>query len=336
MCNPFDRGQLNSRYRVTHILSSSLHKVHTDVEDFKSWSWWIHKGLIFLVDQSPKSINTFTSQSKRLALLAEFKASLASKCMKIQSFRHQKEKISLLISWVRVWWLLDVIPGTWLRGDQSIAKVYGIGVVPTLCNPLYVFLSHMPTSIFQNSFGMSFLPGVQHMFDSSATTNVLMMGKQTGEEGIVYQAVEYYKPLGSRGGTGIWHRAYESHSELHLKAYKYHRLRHMLFHVHINSRVSTSETLWNETMRHVPFQGIRMGCGIRKSIDWIGRKNSYSRSLNVELSLVRRQLFQLSLSLKAVTLLKSSHLQVAELDDFLRGWPSMISGTVTPAQQHHL
>ena len=76
----------------------------------------------------------------------------------------------------------------------------------------------MPTSIFQKSFGMSFLPGFQRFFGSSATTNVLMMGKQTGEEGIVYQAVEYYKPLGSRGGTGIWHRAYESHSELHLKA----------------------------------------------------------------------------------------------------------------------
>ena len=29
------------------------------------------------------------------------------------------------------------------------------------------------------------------------------MGKQTGEEGIVYQAVEYYKPLGGRGGTGL-------------------------------------------------------------------------------------------------------------------------------------
>lgn len=29
--------------------------LHTDVEDFKSWSWWIPKGLIFLVDQSKYS-----------------------------------------------------------------------------------------------------------------------------------------------------------------------------------------------------------------------------------------------------------------------------------------
>lgn len=75
-------------YRV-NILSSSLHNGKF-FEDFKSWSWRIPKSLIFLVGQSPKKHQKSTSHSKRLALLAEFKAFLASKCMKIQSFRHLK------------------------------------------------------------------------------------------------------------------------------------------------------------------------------------------------------------------------------------------------------
>ena len=165
---------------------------------------------------------------------------------------------------------------------------------------MYLWVS-MPTSMFQNSFGMSCLPGFQHIF--GATTKVLLMGKQTGEEGIVYQAVEYYKPLGGRGGTGIGHRAYESIVSCTFNSLQMPRVAPHAVACSLNSRVScnfrddlfhsSQDGLWNPELVPICFLWNKDDM-ILVSLIWL---NWILRSLNAEHA-VRRWDRSLSLTLK--------------------------------------
>ena len=164
----------------------------------KAWYFWSAS--------RQKSIKNPRIRARDWLFLAEFKAFFASKYMKIQSFRHPKwedlalDQLSwgLMITWYDSWDMVE--------RRSKYSKGYRCWSPQHAIPSMYLWV-RVPTSIFQNSFGMSCLSGVLHVFGA---TKVLIMGKQTGEEGIVYQAVEYYKPLGGRGGTGIGHGAYES------------------------------------------------------------------------------------------------------------------------------
>lgn len=116
ICCPFDPGQLKTEscYRVTDILSSSLHKVNTDVEDFKSWSWCIPKSLIFLVGQSPKKHQKIHVSEQEIGFFwLNSRPSLHQNIWRYKASGIQNEKISLWISWVGVWWLLDIVGHGW-------------------------------------------------------------------------------------------------------------------------------------------------------------------------------------------------------------------------------
>lgn len=163
----------------------------------KAWYFWSAS--------RQKSIKKSTYQSKRLAFSGWIQGLLCIKIYedtKLQASKMRRSRSGsvelgfddYLISW-------DMV-----ERRSKYSKGYRCWSPQHAIPSMYLWV-RVPTSIFQNSFGMSCLPGVLHVFGA---TKVLIMGKQTGEEGIVYQAVEYYKPLGGRGGTGIGHGAYES------------------------------------------------------------------------------------------------------------------------------
>ena len=98
-----------------------------------------------------------------------------------------------------------MIRGTWLRGDQSTAKV--IGVVPTTCNPLYVSLSQSANMHFpEQLWHVMFTAGSACFWCNKSADNgqTNRWGRHCLPSGWVLQATWW------KGRNRLGHRAYES------------------------------------------------------------------------------------------------------------------------------